>query len=129
MCFRRFVCNEVTIYALFDTRRPHAIRYVGQTAQLETRINAHCSGQDDATKSWVQEVQEIGGNIAHKVLAVCQPDNALLSEEYWIERMRDDGHVLLNGFVGSVGPTTLGCKNCKRLAKQVKHLRNLIERR
>ena len=118
--------DEVTIYCLFDIRRPHAIRYVGQTSQPKTRMHTHCSGQDHSTKAWVQEVKETGGNVGYKVLAVCKPDNALLSEEHWIEHMRNDGHLLLNGFPGSVGPITLGCKNCQRLAKQVKQLRNLV---
>ncbi|MFP5210845.1 MAG: GIY-YIG nuclease family protein [Acidobacteriota bacterium] len=47
------------IYALIDPR-DHIVRYVGQTENIMSRFQSHCTGNAPATKTWVRELLSEG---------------------------------------------------------------------
>lgn len=112
----------VSIYVLFDTRIPSIVRYVGRTAKLEQRIKQHSTKSNKNTRHWVGLVLRTGGKIGFEVITTCQRSESAKSEQFWIEHYREHGD-LINGHPGNFSPTTIGCKNCKRMARELRRLK------
>jgi hypothetical protein len=55
------------IYALVDPR-DHLVRYVGQTRNIMSRFESHCTGNAPATKTWVRELLSVG--VAHTLVVL-----------------------------------------------------------
>ena len=75
---------QIFVYGLYDPIEPNRIRYVGQTADLVSRIDQHCKARDPLTRDWVIETRKLGRPIAHKILEATDPLNGTAAERRWI---------------------------------------------
>jgi hypothetical protein len=64
------------IYGLLDPDN-HFIRYVGQTAMLESRFRAHCGGRDSCTREWIAQLAQ---RKQKPVLCILE----LIEQEEWV---------------------------------------------
>lgn len=87
-----------TIYGLRDPR-DNLFRYIGQTREFERRMEEHLLGRmnDNYQKClWVREVAEAGLHPGIEVLEKATWLNYRTRERHWIQKLRLDGHPLLN---------------------------------
>lgn len=91
------------IYALVSTREPEHYRYVGQTrSSLQRRRSRHLyeARQGDARDvfEWIRGELADGHDIQLVPVEECDSSDDVLNEreQYWIERLRSEGHDLRN---------------------------------
>lgn len=89
------------VYALVDPRTG-GIRYVGSTAkQLAHRLTDHISSKHGKAPRhrWIKELHGLGLRPEIRLLQEVEVEvrlHAHWEEQRWIQRLRDDGHNLLN---------------------------------
>lgn len=93
------------VYALSVDGVNH--RYVGMTQiGAEARLRIHMkTGRNPKLPSarWVKKHRDLGAKIRAIVLEECTPENVGVREAAWIERLRAEGHTLLNVTEGGRG--------------------------
>lgn len=95
--------NAHVIYALVSTRNRAHYRYVGQSrSNLRKRMNRHLyqakhGGTRDIYR-WIRGELAADADIELVLLEECEPSDDVLNEreQYWIERLRSEGHSLTN---------------------------------
>ena len=93
------VVYMTTIYALFDIENPGRFRYVGQSRSFRARLSQHRHPEQHPNsrgpaKRWALEIG--GERIRGIALEEVEPQYADDRERYWVERLRAEGHDLLN---------------------------------
>ncbi|MFC8447662.1 NUMOD3 domain-containing DNA-binding protein [Kitasatospora sp. NPDC057223] len=82
-------------------------RYVGMTQiGAEARLRIHLkTGRNPRLPSarWIKKHRDLGADIKSVVLEECTPENVGAREAIWIERLRTEGHALLNLTEGGRG--------------------------
>lgn len=89
--------TEVWIYALVDPRTD-AVRYVGQTRNVERRYRTHCGGSGTNAQmwAWLKELASLGLVPTIQILEHTCCADADAKEWYWIEHAVRNGVQLLN---------------------------------
>lgn len=92
------ITPDVTIYALVDPRNG-AVRYVGQTMNIESRLQGHLCDRNRTTAkgAWIRELCSHGLRPRLVELAIVPAHLAAQEEVRWIERWRRAGADLTNG--------------------------------
>lgn len=90
--------KKVYIYALHEEGCDH-VRYVGQTVNPKTRLNAHRVNQslvyDNLKRIWVDDCKRRGVKVCMNILDECDPSSAVERERYWTDHYASSGHDLL----------------------------------
>lgn len=92
------------IYGLADPREPERVRYVGRTANPQTRYESHCRSRCAARlRTWIAELSSAGVTPSMVLLEVCgvreattKPGAVSVREEFWIASLRKSGGADLN---------------------------------
>ena len=90
--------NPVTkIYALVDPN-DNTVRYVGASTNPEQRLNHHneLGVGSQAKCDWLSGLMEKGQRPVIRILETCQTAERKGRENYWILRMKEEGHKLYN---------------------------------
>jgi hypothetical protein len=89
--------SKIFIYGLVDPRT-NAIRYVGKTNNLKGRLDGHIKDRKSNKEKgdWIDGLLEQGKKPKIKTLEVCNSDNWVDREKYWIEHGYKVGWDLLN---------------------------------
>lgn len=97
--FAEYDPNAVAhVYALIDPRTDE-VRYVGQSVYPLQRLHDHLStaGYGGIKNRWLTGLLKEGLRPTLKILEpVYDEDKRLERERYWIDRLREEGHGLLN---------------------------------
>jgi len=84
------------IYGLVDPR-DNQIRYVGKSDDPQRRLSLHmCSDSNPYKREWLNELAAENLNTALSILAEVDQDGWGDHEQRWIQKMKDEGHRLLN---------------------------------
>ncbi len=95
--------RSYSLYHLFDSRAPSAIRYVGITYRPARRLRDHKAGdyRDSYRARWVKSVQRGGGEIKMIVVRAGMIEaDAVKAEVAEISRLRRAGAALVNSTAG-----------------------------
>jgi hypothetical protein len=99
--------RRVHIYALHSTAEPGVYRYVGKTCDLAKRLKEHLGtsfNHNKGLKNWIANTKSIlGQKLLCKVLKKTDKDHWQKWEKYWIKKLRQGGHPLLNLHEGGTG--------------------------
>lgn len=88
--------ETVKIYTLSDPRDA-AIRYVGQAKDTEKRLSAHCHHPHTKSLSrWILSLDDEALYPLLNVVEICSAEVSTQREKYWIQRLLEEGHSLLN---------------------------------
>lgn len=78
--------RNVYIYALFDTRLPEYVRYVGASIDPAKRLMTHERNGEatEAKRKWVKCLKENGVKVGMRILEIVPEHKALERESYWM---------------------------------------------
>ena len=97
--------DTVSIYGLYDPVE-FEVRYVGAADDIQRRFGQHCTDarqQRSAIGRWIWSLHEQGLRPIPFLLSEALYENCATEETWWIDRLRKDGHDLLNVHKGGVG--------------------------
>lgn len=105
--------KQWVIYALYDSRSPAMIRYVGKTVDLKTRLVGHiCYARRTSKRThlvqWLRALDSEGLRPGHRILEHGCGPGWEEAERKWIKTYRREGHNLCNATDGGEG--SLGVK-------------------
>lgn len=90
------------IYALFDAKTPHLLRYVGKSNDPSKRMKQHIREARTGNAHrhrWIRSVDEIGFVVLEETTEASWPDR----ERHWIAKLIASGYALVNGDDGGLG--------------------------
>ncbi len=79
---------RIAIYALFDSRNPKELVYIGQSVEVSRRFETHLSGCDKATQEWIKTTVEQDGIVRLVILEMVRSKAAAFTEAKWICRLQ-----------------------------------------
>ncbi|TXG84773.1 MAG: hypothetical protein E6R13_02760, partial [Spirochaetes bacterium] len=97
--------EKIYIYTLSDSL---GVRYVGKTKNLKLRLYRHIfdakkNGGQNKRCSWVKSLLNKGEKPIIEIIDICNENNWIITEQYWISQFKTWGFNLVNETIGGEG--------------------------